>query len=252
MNEAADNWRERLYAAYVSSGQATVQPGGAEQAFRPRAPFLRRLIRQHLPAAPPLAILDLGCGPGPVIHFLAEAGHRNSSGGGSVVGVDASAEQVALARSLGVEGVVLGDLSAFLAAAADRAFDVVFAMDILEHLDRPALFQTLDQIRRVLKPGGRAILHIPNAEGIFGARIRFGDLTHEMAFTTSSIRQALHTCGFPRVQCFEDAPIGSSFLSNTARRAIWFLGGGAFRLLYAAESGSTNVILSQNMTVVAE
>lgn len=252
MDDKTENWRDRLYNAYVTSGQASVQPGSAEQAFRPRAAFLRRLIRQHLPSRSPLAILDLGCGPGPVIHFLAQAGHRNGVDGCKVVGVDTSNEQVELAQSLGIEGVILGDLDKFLASAANGSFDVVFALDILEHLDRPALFETLDQIRRVLKPGGRLILHVPNAEGIFGARIRFGDITHEMAFTTSSIRQALRTCGFSRVECFEDTPIGSSFLSNAVRKTIWLFGTAAFRLLYAAESGSRGVILSQNMTVVAD
>jgi ubiquinone/menaquinone biosynthesis C-methylase UbiE len=40
-------------------------------------------------------------------------------------------------------------------ALDDAAYDVVFASNLLEHLDRPGLEATLAEIRRVLRPGGR-------------------------------------------------------------------------------------------------
>ena len=50
------------------------------------------------------------------------------------------------------------DLSAF----ADTSFDVVFASNLLEHLDREPLARTLAETKRVLRPGGRLVLVQPN------------------------------------------------------------------------------------------
>ena len=50
------------------------------------------------------------------------------------------------------------DLSHF----EDDSFDVVFASNLLEHLDRDAVSATLHEVRRVLRPRGRVIIVQPN------------------------------------------------------------------------------------------
>jgi SAM-dependent methyltransferase len=42
---------------------------------------------------------------------------------------------------------------------ADNTFDLVFLLEVLEHLDFPD--QALEEIQRVLKPGGYLILGVP-------------------------------------------------------------------------------------------
>ncbi|PIP43376.1 MAG: methyltransferase, partial [Deltaproteobacteria bacterium CG23_combo_of_CG06-09_8_20_14_all_60_8] len=59
-------------------------------------------MRQHFPVDKGVAILDLGCGHGALIHVARELGYRN------LRGVDGSPEQVAAARRLGIEGVEAG------------------------------------------------------------------------------------------------------------------------------------------------
>ncbi len=105
-------------------------------------------------------------------------------------------EQVELAHRLGVPEVKHGDLNSCLEHADSASVDVVLLMDVLEHLTRQELFDTLDEVYRILRPGGRCIAHVPNAEGLFGMRIRYGDLTHEMAFTPESAQQLFTTIGF--------------------------------------------------------
>ena len=123
-------------------------------------------------------------------------------------------------------------------------------MDILEHLDPPTALALLDDVHRVLKPGGRAIIHVPNAEGIFGMRIRYGDFTHCAAFTARSMEQVLRACGFTDVACFEDQPVAHG-LKSAVRRLLWRTLTLPFRVLLAAESGVTRAILSQNLLAVA-
>jgi len=56
-------------------------------------------------------------------------------------------------------GVIIRDVSIGLPFATGY-FDTVFAIDVLEHTTNPA--RVLREIRRVLTPGGRAIVSIPN------------------------------------------------------------------------------------------
>lgn len=70
-----------------------------------------------------------------------------------------------------------------------------------------ALLPFDDDVLRVLKPGGRWIIHVPNGESPFGGRMRYWDLTHELAFTRTSVAQLLLASGFSDVRCFEDQPV---------------------------------------------
>jgi len=84
------------------------------------------------------------------------------------------------------------DLSRF----TDASFDVVFASNLFEHLERGELLATLGEIRRVLRGGGRLILVQPNF------RLRphqyFDDYTHVAVFTDRSLPDMLDANGFAR------------------------------------------------------
>lgn len=243
------SWKDRLYGAYVSSGQAAARTirneiDTADEILRPQTPHIKYFITHHIPPDRGARIMDLGCGDGILLHFLRRAGYHN------VIGCEVSPEQVARAHRLGVTDVQQGTIDAFLAAAGDASVDVILLIDVLEHLTREELFQTLDGVFRVLRPGGLCIAHVPNAEGIFGARIRYGDLTHEQAFTAKSSTQVLRTIGFSEVRCFEDRPIVHG-LKSLLRRIVWDVGSLPHRVLLAAETGERGFILSQNLLVKA-
>lgn len=91
-------------------------------------------------------ILDVGCGPGSITIDLARR-----VGDGEVVGIDASAEVVAQARALaesaGVRNVRFEVGDAYAIDAADDAFDVVHAHQVLQHLGDPVA--ALAEWRRV-------------------------------------------------------------------------------------------------------
>jgi SAM-dependent methyltransferase len=215
--------------------------------LRPRAPYLNKLIRDHFPADRNAAILDLGCGHGVLIHFARLAGYAN------IRGVDGSPEQVEAARQLGVAGVEEGDLLAALSDEKDESIDVVAAFDVIEHFTRDELLGFVDQVRRVLKKNGRWIIHTTNGESPFFGRTRYGDLTHEMAFTKKSINILLRSSGFSNVRCFEDAPIPHG-LKSAVRWVLWKVIRFLLRIYIAVETGDTaeRAIFSQNFLVVAE
>ncbi len=87
-------------------------------------------------------LLDLGCGNGTLTAELLRAGH-------AVVGVDASAAQVAAARALGVDArVVDGHALEF-----GPEFDAVLSNAALHWMREPD--KVIDGVWRALKPGGR-------------------------------------------------------------------------------------------------
>lgn len=238
--------KDRLYQTYVRSGQApalaTVAPSG-DALFRLNRPYIDKVIRPLLPAQTDAHILDLGCGNGCYLYHFKQYGYT------SLIGIDASAEQVALAHQIGLHEVRQQTIDSFLASYRQPT-DLVLLMDVLEHLTLSETLALLDAVYTLLKPGGRVLIHVPNAEGIFGMRIRYGDLTHEQCFTPTSIRQLLKTLGFSQLQCYEDKPVIFGPVS-LLRRAIWAVTTLPYRLMLLAETATRGAILSQNMLVVA-
>lgn len=242
---AAENYRARIYAHYVQSRAQPLAPD-TMAGLAPRSPYLRRLVKNHFPRDKRAVVLDVGCGHGALLHFAREAGYAN------VRGVDGSPQQVEAARRLGIAGVEQGDLRELLSAQADGSLDVVVAFDVIEHFTRDELLPFVDEVRRVLKPGGRWIIHAPNGESPFCGAIRYGDMTHELAFTRTSLNQLLLSSGFIEVRCFEDQPVVHG-VKSALRWGLWKVMRGVLRLYIAAETGDagTGHIFSQNLLAVA-
>jgi 2-polyprenyl-3-methyl-5-hydroxy-6-metoxy-1,4-benzoquinol methylase len=236
-------WKDRLYSAYVSSNQVTDLHLEVDEQFASRRPYIQMVIRERFPVDKSIRILDLGCGSGAFLYFLQNAGYQN------IQGVDVSTEQVALAARFGIS-VEHDEIAGYLAKLKDEIVDVVLLMDVLEHFCRQELLDLLDGVYRVVRPGGKCIAHVPNASGLYGMQVRYGDLTHELAFTPKSVQQAFATVGFCNIQCYEDQPVVHGFVSGF-RSFIWKVGTIPSRLLLSAETGGRSFILSQNMLVTA-
>lgn len=102
----------------------------------------------------PHHILDVGCGAGFLAGRLARSGHQ-------VTGLDASEESLQVARFAEKTGrvhFVQGD--AYRLPFPDHSFDVVTAMDFLEHVTDPA--RVVQEVSRVLQPGGKFFYHTFN------------------------------------------------------------------------------------------
>jgi len=239
------DYRARIYEYYVHSRHSPLAPDSVA-GFKPREAHLKRLIKHHFPQNEAAVILELGCGHGTLIYFAREMGYHN------ILGVDRSPEQVAAAKHLGIEGVQQGDLMQTLEQLPNDSQDVVVAFDVLEHFSKEEVLPFVDQVSRVLRPGGKWILHTVNAESPFFGRIRYGDITHEQAFTRVSIHQLLIASGFQQVRCFDDPPTIHG-IKSTIRWVLWQIIRAMLRFYLMIETGSgKDAIFSQNFLVVAE
>jgi len=239
-----NRFRERIYANYTAATCAPLAPDTLD-GLAPREAHLTRLVRDHFPADRAARILELGCGHGALLHFARKLGYSN------IEGVDGSPAQIAAARRLGIEGIREGQLMAALAAAPDASYDAVILFDVLEHLTRDEVIDAIDAIARVLKKGGRLILHVPNGASPFGTLMIYSDFTHEVAFTPESLAQLFLASGWTRVDCFEDPPAVHG-PASFVRAALWRAIRACLRFYLAVETGSRrHDVLTQNLFAVA-
>jgi ubiquinone/menaquinone biosynthesis C-methylase UbiE len=108
---------------------------------------------------PGMTILDVGCGRGEILRHCAKLG-------ADAYGIDYAAVAVDMSRRVidGLDGVTPGKTSVMQADAKklpfpDAAFDRVLMFDVVEHLYPWELHQAMLEVRRVLKPDGRFIVH---------------------------------------------------------------------------------------------
>jgi 2-polyprenyl-6-hydroxyphenyl methylase/3-demethylubiquinone-9 3-methyltransferase len=126
-----------------------------------RLAFLRDAIDRHWHGDPenlkPLTgkrALDVGCGAGLLAEPLARLG-------GEVTGVDAAEQAVAVARAHAAgSGLAIDYRCGELASLGLDRFDLVTAMEVLEHVADKAAF--LAELAAHLAPGGLMVLSTPN------------------------------------------------------------------------------------------
>jgi ubiquinone/menaquinone biosynthesis C-methylase UbiE len=119
------------------------------------------------------AVLDVGCGTG----SLALTAKRVVGPAGAVHGIDASGPMIARAKS---KAMKKGADAQFDVASADalpfpdRTFDVALSTVMLHHLPKATRVVAVSEMRRVLKPDGRALLvDFAGARNGRGPRLHF-------------------------------------------------------------------------------
>ncbi|MFQ5654208.1 MAG: class I SAM-dependent methyltransferase [Planctomycetota bacterium] len=150
-----------------------------------------------LPADRAAPILDLGCGRGQLLRYLALRGHTSAEG------FDVISEFArGIRESTGFPVHVGDDPRAFLAGRAG-SFELITLLDVLEHIPVPEIIPLLESVRRALRAGGRVIVSGPHAASLTGLYTRYLDLTHTTCFTLTSLRYALESAGFEGVVSLE-------------------------------------------------
>jgi 2-polyprenyl-3-methyl-5-hydroxy-6-metoxy-1,4-benzoquinol methylase len=217
-----------LYRRLYQSRQETESADDGEAGVR--SAYLRRIIRQHFPQDRDAVILDLGCGSGLLLALAAGLGYRRASG------VDASPSRIATAQRRGATQTTCGNLCEHLAALPPNSHDLIIAFDVLEHFGGDALVALVDAVNAALRPGGRWLIHVPNAASPFFGQIFYGDLTHRTGFTAESLRWLLVNSGFRDVRCWEDTPAIHG-VKSFIRRVGWSVLRTVLRAWTAIETG---------------
>jgi len=129
-------------------------------------------VARHFPLAfpPGSRVLDVGAGGGRDLASLVAEGHPAYG----VEPVEAMRAEALRAHPELDGRLVAGTLPDALteAAALGGLFDGVLCSAVLQHLPRSALFDAVFSLRRLLRPGGRALVSVPTARGDLDAHGR--------------------------------------------------------------------------------
>ncbi|MDQ1457061.1 MAG: hypothetical protein QOH28_2681 [Actinomycetota bacterium] len=177
---------------------------------------LRIRLRRVLPATEGsyADILDAGCGQGVFSMELAKA-HPEAR----VVGIDMDPVLVeranAIAQRAGLTNCrfEVGDVTKL---DYDAAFDLVVSVDNLEHVDDDVT--ALRGLMRALRPGGRAVVHVPGYERrwlVFGRRVNFDVPGHvRPGYRTNELVERLTGAGFDISSCQSTYGTIETFTNN--------------------------------------
>lgn len=113
-----------------------------------RIPWIIKEIGQNK------SVLDIGCGAGILTNALAKTGHK-------VSGIDLSESSLKIAKQRDTTQTVdYQTANAYAIPYPDQTFDVVCAMDVLEHVEEPR--RLIKEASRVLKSDGLFFFHTFN------------------------------------------------------------------------------------------
>jgi SAM-dependent methyltransferase len=138
--------------------------------------LMRSLLGKRLDN-PDLRILDVGCGAG--------ATAVDFSSNGWVCACDRSLDSLEFVGKRGIRPRVAGDATRL--PFLDGAFDIVLALDIIEHVEDDSAF--VAELGRILAPGGVLAVHVPAWPSLWSRHDEV--LEHKRRYTRKAFRKLL-------------------------------------------------------------
>jgi SAM-dependent methyltransferase len=132
-----------------------------------------------------ITVLEIGCGNGWAISYRHPSIHY--------IAVDRGSVFLANLEERGIE-FHQHDVSSNPLPVADASVDLILLIHLIEHIPDSEAF--MNDLRRVLRPGGRIYIRTPNL-----TRVKWGfwdDFTHVRPFTPSSMDHLMRACGCKR------------------------------------------------------
>ncbi len=169
--------------------------------------------------------LDIGCASGMLAAWLKTKGFTD------VAGVDLNERLIEIAAQ-NVEGkFVAGDAGVYL-RNCNKKFDVIFMLNIVEHIERTELCDFMKLIAGALASDGFVIVRCPNMSNLAAAGHLADDLTHCTGLTEQSLTQLADIAGFAGVQMLNQFQMQNfkgkckAVLNKIIHKIIWSLRGG--------------------------
>jgi SAM-dependent methyltransferase len=122
--------------------------------YRNRYLFIQKALIQHSAESQFGRVLNLGTGEGDYDPMIARFAQE-------MIGCDINPNDIAFARQLNanLENVTYQVEDALQLSFPDNHFDLIVSVDVMEHVGKPR--RMLEEIQRVLKPGGKAFITFP-------------------------------------------------------------------------------------------
>jgi O-antigen chain-terminating methyltransferase len=175
---------DALYAELEDNFRGT--PDEIKERFRTYLPYVKSLGGE-------MPIVDLGCGRGEWLELLKEDGYK-------ALGVDTNQVLLDRCRARGLDVIEIDALK-YLRGLPDNSLGAVTGFHIIEHLQIEVLVSLLDEIVRVLQPGGLVIFETPNPENVLvGSNFFYFDPTHRNPVPSLLVKFLLESRGLDRIE----------------------------------------------------
>jgi len=186
-SEVVDHLQDAFYVGFEDYFR------GSRDEIKRRAEVYLPLVRESGAGTAERPVLDLGCGRGEWLELLKEHGLEAR-------GIDGNEAMVTEGTERGLD-VVHSDVLAYLRRVPDASLGAVSAIHLLEHLPFPLVIKLLDEVVRVLGPGGVAIFETPNPENILVGSCQFYvDPTHRNPLHPDTMAFLAEARGLSRVE----------------------------------------------------
>lgn len=147
------------------------------------------------------SFIDLGCGRGEWLDMLRDHGADN------IIGIDLNEVQLGICREKG-HRVECCDALEYLRSLPGESVDMVSGIQIIEHLEFPALLALYAESCRVLKKDGIILFETPNPRNIVTASCWFyADHSHHRPLLAEVMQFLAERSGFASVEIMEMNPV---------------------------------------------
>lgn len=147
----------------------------------------------YLPKDKHAPILEIGFGTGYMLKYLIAKGYDN------VHGIEYSIDAIEYVTKNITKNVTLIDDTDEYLRKNRKKYALIIAFDVVEHIQKQQAVASLTNMREALKTGGALIARVPNAGNPFNTQIFYHDFTHEVFYTTESLRQMLKIVDFNQI-----------------------------------------------------
>jgi len=179
---------ERVFEKFLSTGFKDLNEKNEQTVIE----LYNYNYKKFLPENKDAKILEIGCGMGRFLTYLANSGYTD------FYGIDISAEAVDYCQEKGITKTKhITDLIEFLNSSP--MYDLIVMNDVIEHFKKDEILAILEKIKQKLNADGQLIVKTGNMSSLAGLRIRHNDFTHTVGFTEYSLTQSLRIVGFSEI-----------------------------------------------------
>ena len=188
-------YQKKIYEFWGEKHPFSFSPPDSK-AIQQQADFYREfIIKKTFPKNKEAKVLDIGCGYGIFLKACQDSGYEK------LFGVDIIKECAEFIKEkFGIKTISQQDIVDYLKSRNDEEFDVISAIDVIEHFKKEEVLDLLKLIRSKLKKGGMFVMRVPNAGSMSGLYTFYSDITHETAFTSFLVNEIFSLVDFSKIK----------------------------------------------------
>lgn len=244
------DYKKDFYQKYESTHLNVREEKMSQSYFVKRKKMMINMYQQYFPKNKNSMILDLGCGYGEMTGALQDQNYVNVSG------CDVGEDQIKKGKELGVKNIFISEINDFVTDKNEYGkYDFIILRDVLEHFKKVDGLDLISNIFNLLKENGELFIQVPNASSPLFGNVRYGDFTHDIAYTQGSLNQLLRVCGFKSINFYPYHSLSGSpkyHPKNIIRKSMSVFINFVFKIIYFLDQNNFKIITTFNIIALAK